>query len=214
VDGAITALAAFLGRVHRATRGDASLAAAFANVPMQRLHGDHIFALPYRPNDFALPPRTAARARELWDDRALRDAADRAYARYLTPEGALVHGDVQAGNVLLARGGVTLLDAEIAHLGDPAFDIGMLLEHVLLPEAAAGRAAAARPALERCWHAYEGAHGAGGPPLAGALRYAGLELLRRTIGAARVAAVSGDDAGLRTIDAGLGLVREGALAAL
>jgi 5-methylthioribose kinase len=209
---ALAALARFLGRVHRATRGDASLRAAFANEPMQRLHGDHIFALPFRPNDFPLPPRTAERAAELRGDAALCAAAERAYARFLTPEGALVHGDVQAGNILLPRGGVKLLDAEIAHVGDPAFDIGMLLAHALLPAAAAGRAASAQAALARCWQAYASAHGeADLPPLAGALRYAGFELLRRTIGAARVAAVAEDAAGLHAIDAGLALVREGAL---
>ena len=212
---ALGTLARFLGRVHRATRGDASLAARFANEPMQRLHGDHIFALPYQPNDFPLPPRTAERAARLREDAALRDAAARAYARYLEPVGALVHGDVQAGNVLLPAGGPKLLDAEIAHVGDPAFDIGMLLAHALIPAAAAGRAAAARPALARCWRDYADAHGAAGlPGQDAALRYAGLELLRRTAGAARVAAVADDEAGLRVIETGAALVRSGSLDAL
>ena len=215
VTAPLAALAGFLGRVHRETRGDAGLAAVFANEPMQRLHGDHIFALPYQPNDFPLPPRTAERAAQLRADSALCATAARAYARYLTPSGALVHGDVQAGNILLPPGGVTLLDAEIAHVGDPAFDIGMLLAHALLPAAASGRAASVRPTLARCWQAYTGAHGAAGQPAeADALRYAGLELLRRTIGAARVAAVADDAAGLRVIDAGLALVREGSLRSL
>jgi 5-methylthioribose kinase len=208
VRGALTRLAAFLGRVHRGTRGDAGLAARFANTAMQRLHGDHIFALPFGPNDFALPPRTAERAAALRGDDALREAAANAYARYLEPRGALVHGDVQAGNILLPAGAVKLLDAEIAHVGDPAFDLGMLLAHRLLPAAAAGRSREAAPDLAACWDAYRAAHGeAGLAALADALRYAGLELLRRTIGAARVAAVASDEAGLRVIDAGLALVR-------
>jgi 5-methylthioribose kinase len=212
---ALAALARFLGRVHRETRGDASLLPAFANGPMRRLHGDHIFALPFQPNDFPLPPRTAERAAELRGDAALCAAAERAYADYLAPRGALVHGDVQAGNILLPDGGVKLLDAEIAHVGDPAFDVGMLLAHALLPAAAAGRAASAHAVLSQCWQAYVVAHGVAElPPLARALRYAGFELLRRTIGAARVAAVAGDAAGLRVIEAGLALVREGSFAGL
>jgi 5-methylthioribose kinase len=212
---ALTRLARFLGRVHRATRGDDSLAADFANGPMQRLHGDHIFALPYQPNDFALPPRTAERAAELRADAALCAAAAGAYARYLEPRGALVHGDVQAGNVLLPPGGVKLLDAEIAHVGDPAFDAGMLLAHGLLPSAARGNAAAARTLLEGCWRAYAEAHGTDGlPALGDALRYAGLELLRRTVGAARVAAVADDEAGLRVVDVGARLVRRPSFDAL
>jgi 5-methylthioribose kinase len=212
---ALVTLARFLGRVHRGTRGDASLVPRFANGAMQRLHGDHIFALPFAPNDFTLPPRTAERAAELRADTALREAAARAYARYLEPVGALVHGDVQAGNVLLPDGGVKLLDAEIAHVGDPAFDVGTLLAHRLLPDAAAGRPAAAIATLAACWDAYREAHGAQGmPALADALRYAGLEVLRRTLGAARVPAVASDDAGLFAIAAGLALVRAPSFAAL
>jgi 5-methylthioribose kinase len=182
---------------------------------MQRLHGDHIFALPYQVNDFALPPRTAARAATLRADGALCDRAERAYQHYLTPVGALIHGDVQAGNILLPEGGVKLLDAEIAHVGDPAFDIGMLLAHALLPAVAAGRAASMRATASSCWRAYAAAHAAPAlPELAEVLCYAGLELLRRTIGAARVPAVADDEAGLRVIDAGIELVRSGSLASL
>jgi 5-methylthioribose kinase len=97
-------------------------------------------------------------------------------------------------------------------VGDPAFDIGMLLAHMLLPAAAAGRADAATPALRRCFDAYAAAHGDGAPALAEALVYTGLELLRRTVGAARVAAVSDDEAGLRVIASGAALVRTGNLA--
>lgn len=205
---ALVSLAAFLGRVHRGTRGDESLVPRFANASMQRLHGDHIFALPFSENDFVLPPRTAARAAELRGDAQLRRTAASAYARYLEPRGALVHGDVQAGNILLPGDGVKLLDAEIAHVGDPAFDLGMLLAHRLLPAAALGESQRAGPTLAACWEAYRAAHGeAGLPALADALRYAGLELLRRTIGAARVSAVTSDEAGLRVIEAGLSLVR-------
>ncbi len=208
VGAALGELARFLGRVHAETRDDASLAADFSNEGMQRLHGDHIFVVPYAENDFALPPRTAERGAALRRDTSLVEIAARAYHRYLEPRGALVHGDVQAGNVLLPSGGVKLLDAEIAHVGDPAFDLGMLLGHRLLPDAARGRATAARQALAACWDAYRDAHGrAGLLELPDALRYAGLELLRRTLGAARVAAVADDVAGLHVIEVGAALVR-------
>ncbi len=197
-------LAAFLGRVHAGTRADAALAARFENGAMQRLHGDHIFALPFAENDFALPPRTGVRARELWRHAPLREAAARAYERYLTPRGALVHADVQPGNILLPPAGVKLLDAEIAHVGDPAFDVGTLLAHVALPAIARAEPASARLALQNLWQAYARAHGERGLARRGdALRYGGLELLRRTIGAARASAVADDEAGLRAIEAGL-----------
>jgi hypothetical protein len=91
----------------------------------------------------------------------------------------------------------------------------MLLAHRLLPAAAAGRNGEAAPDLVACWDAYRAAHGEPDlPALEGALRYAGLELLRRTIGAARAPAVASDAAGLRVIEAGLALVRAPSLDAV
>jgi 5-methylthioribose kinase len=200
---AVRRLAGFLGRVHAGTRG-AALGERFRNEAMQRLHGEHIFRLPLAPNDFPLPPRTRERARALWERPGLRETAERCYRRYLTPEGALVHGDVQAGNVLVTASGPRLLDAEIAHVGDPAFDVGTLVAHLALAAVAAGRPAGAAPAVAAAWSAYRDAHGDDGRPDFGSVaRYAGLELLRRTIGAARVAAVAEDAAGLRAVAAAL-----------
>jgi aminoglycoside phosphotransferase (APT) family kinase protein len=43
----------------------------------------------------------------------------------------LVHGDYSPKNVLVREGRVVLLDHEVAHLGDPAFDLGFSLAHLL-----------------------------------------------------------------------------------
>jgi 5-methylthioribose kinase len=201
VTPALEAIARLLARVHAATSDPAlapDLRRRFDNDGMRRLHGDHIFVLPLRRNGFPLPPDLAARARELQADATLVAAADRAYARYLEPHGALVHADVQGGNVLLTRSGPKLLDAEIAHLGDPAFDVGTLVAHVLL--AALGRRdlESAAADVDSIWSAYR----AGGGPArhADVVRYAGLEILRRTIGAARVAAVADAEVGVAALD--------------
>ena len=207
----LAALARFLGAVHAGTR-DPSLAARFQNGEMQRLHGDHVFTLPFRENDFPLSPALRARADALGADRELVATIDAAYERYLTPRGALVHADVQSGNVLLAERGPVLLDAEIAHVGDPAFDVGILLAHVLLPGIARGDAAPSRELARATFAAYADAHGEGAPSQEEALRYAGIELLRRTLGAARVPAVEADEAGLAVVAAGEALVREPRLA--
>jgi 5-methylthioribose kinase len=203
----IESLARFLARVHAATSGDASLPARFRNDAMRRLHGEHIFLLPYQPNDFGLTPRVEEVARDVRGDHALVTAAKHAYARYLAPTGALVHADVQAGNVLLPKGGgVKLLDAEIAHMGDAAFDLGTLLAHLALP--AIARGADASTLVARLREAYRHERGADGALLARALQYGGFELIRRTIGAARVAAVASDDASLRVLGAGRAWVRD------
>lgn len=202
-------VAGFLGHVHRATRDDA-LGRQFGNEAMQRLHGDHIFLLPYRENDFPLPPRTRERSDRIRSQGRLGELAASAYTRYLRPPaGVLVHGDVQAGNILIQAGTAKLLDAEIAHLGDPAFDVGTLLAHLMLPAVARGEAASAEPVLAQCWDAYvSGAGGVCPVTYSDAARYAGLELLRRTLGAARIPAVESDEAGLRVIDAGERLASE------
>ena len=187
---------------------DAGLASRFQNDAMRRLHGDHIFELPLRENDFPLSSRVRAEANRLGRDRELVRLADAAYARYLEPRGALVHADVQAGNVLLPDAGPKLLDAEIAHIGDPAFDVGTLIAHLVLAAAAAGNLSPAVRFAEAAWSAYTNARPRPAPGDFGSVaRYAGLEMLRRTIGAARVAAVERDEASLSVLQLAVRLIR-------
>jgi 5-methylthioribose kinase len=44
----------------------------------------------------------------------------------------LVLGDFSPKNILVHSGGLILLDFECAHQGDPAFDLGFFLSHLLL----------------------------------------------------------------------------------
>ena len=44
---------------------------------------------------------------------------------------ALTHGDFSPKNVLVHAGRLKLLDFEVAHIGDPAFDLGFSLAHLL-----------------------------------------------------------------------------------
>jgi len=45
---------------------------------------------------------------------------------------ALVHGDYSPKNMLVRGDHITLIDFEVVHWGDPAFDSGFLLNHLLL----------------------------------------------------------------------------------
>lgn len=71
---------------------------------------------------------TAARHPDL---AAAFDAAIAAARRPL----ALVHGDFSPKNLLVWDGSVTLIDLEVVHFGDPAFDAAFLLNHLLLKAA-------------------------------------------------------------------------------
>ncbi len=44
---------------------------------------------------------------------------------------ALVHGDYSPKNILIHESRLVLLDHEVIHFGDPAFDIGFSLTHIL-----------------------------------------------------------------------------------
>ncbi len=45
---------------------------------------------------------------------------------------ALVHGDFSPKNIMVGQGAAMILDWECVHWGDPAFDTGFLLNHLLL----------------------------------------------------------------------------------
>jgi len=139
------------------------------------------------------------RAEQIQREGRVAAVAERAFRRFLEPRGALLHGDVQPANVLLPPRGAVLLDAEIAHVGDPAFDIGTLLAHLWLPAAADGAPEGAAGAVDATWAAWRDAGGAGLATRADADRYAGLEILRRTIGAARAPVVELPEAALPAI---------------
>ena len=199
------ALGQFLGRVHAATRDAPGLTERFANDAMRRLHGDHIFFLPFRENSFPLSPCLRGCAEEVWKDLELVARADAAYVRYLSAKSALVHADVQGGNVLLTSSGPKLLDAEIAHVGDPAFDLGSLLAHLCVNALASRRSSGGL--VRAAWSAYAGAAGSAGLRFEEAACYAGIELLRRTIGAARLGAVEQDEAGSAVLEAAVRWIR-------
>ncbi len=111
------AVADVLGRIHAATLDDAEVAAAFAT--------DHLIEAlrldPYLRFTAGRHPDLASRILAV-----LKTTA--------TTRQALVHGDVSPKNILVARsdGHPVLLDAECAWYGDPAFDAGFCLNHLLL----------------------------------------------------------------------------------
>jgi hypothetical protein len=107
--------AVLLGVVHRESRRRyATLAGEFAD----RSFFESLRLEPYYEFSAAQEPATAEFYRQLLaDTRATRSA--------------LVHGDYSPKNVLVRGGRLTLLDHEVIHWGDPAFDVGFALTHLL-----------------------------------------------------------------------------------
>jgi 5-methylthioribose kinase len=127
-----------LGTIGRRAAGDPDVAAAFDD----RSFYDSLRLEPYyRYAASQVPPAEgfiAALLEETWATRL-----------------TLVHGDYSPKNVLVHRGRLVLLDHEVIHWGDPAFDLGFGLTHLLskahhLPARRADFAAAALA----FWRAY------------------------------------------------------------
>jgi aminoglycoside phosphotransferase (APT) family kinase protein len=68
---------------------------------------------------------------------------------------ALVHGDYSPKNILVYAGQLILLDHEVIHWGDPAFDVGFALTHLLgKANHLEGQRAAFASAALRLWDVY------------------------------------------------------------
>ena len=127
----------------------------------------------------------------------------------------LVHGDFTPKNVLVTEGAPVLLDWEVIHAGDPAFDLGMLAAHLLL-KACLGTApqpvtaSPLWPAARTLARVYRGP---ADPGLA--VRHAGAIMLARLWGKSRVEYLTAEpdrlaaaDLGNRALHGGYGSLTE------
>ncbi len=135
--------AALLATIHREALRHPGLDAVFAG----RSFFESLRLEPYYAYSAQQAPAAAAFLRSL--------VADTLACRI-----TLVHGDYSPKNILIHGGRLVLLDHEVIHFGDPAFDLGFALTHFLskahhLP---ALRREFAAAALE-FWRVYRGALG-------------------------------------------------------
>lgn len=134
----VAQFARLLGTIHREAGGRSDLAEQFGD----RSFFESLRLEPYYGFAAEQVPEAAAFLHEVI-------AANR--ANIIT----LVHGDYSPKNVLVHEGRLVLLDHEVIHYGDPAFDLGFAFTHLLskahhLPE---HRAAFAR-AAHHFWEVY------------------------------------------------------------
>jgi tRNA A-37 threonylcarbamoyl transferase component Bud32 len=152
---------------HEASRDDAEISAAFDDAEaFEQLRVDPYYR--------AIMPKHPALAPEI------AGYIDRMQATHR----CLVHGDFSPKNVLLGESGLWVVDFEVAHMGDPAFDLAFMHNHLLLkaihrPEQINGYADCAHA----FWRAYR--HGVGdgfGGPTAYVFGHVGCLMLARVDG--------------------------------
>ncbi|MGW5515074.1 phosphotransferase family protein [Nocardia africana] len=144
VDDSVAAdLGDILARLHRATARDRALEASFGDTgAFVELRVDPF----YRHVEERHP--------------AVRQTIEAIVARMLDTRTCLVHGDFSPKNVLIGTSATWLIDWEVAHTGDPTFDLAFLVTHLLCK-------ALYRPSVqdryrrcaERFLEAYAGANG-------------------------------------------------------
>jgi 5-methylthioribose kinase len=67
---------------------------------------------------------------------------------------ALVHGDFSPKNLLVWPERLMLIDFEVGHFGDPAFDLGFFLTHLVLKEIWSGSQGEYLPLASKFWRSY------------------------------------------------------------
>jgi 5-methylthioribose kinase len=106
----------------------------------------------------------------------------------VAPDRTFVHADFSPKNILVHRRGLTVVDFETAHAGDPAFDVGFFLSHITLKAFRAGDDGGRYLALvEPFWDGYHAEAGPGHPDLsARSTRHAAACMLARVDGVSPV----------------------------
>lgn len=127
-DARATRVGAALGEWHRRTAGDPEVYANFDRDAFVQLRID-----PFHRTVEAAHPDLAARIEITVTD-------------LLGPPQCLVHGDFSPKNILADDERVCVLDWEVAHAGDPVFDLAFLVTHLMLK-------AVRRPELAQHYHA-------------------------------------------------------------
>jgi 5-methylthioribose kinase len=148
-----------------------------ANTGMKVLNHEHIFRYPFmEENGFDLDLIQGGLqqlAMKYKTDESLKKQIEKLGERYLSTGNTLLHGDFYPGSWLKVAEGVKVIDPEFAYLGDPEFDLGVMIAHLKM----AGLSF--RPVIE----AYGSERSLSEKLL---IAYAGVEIMRRLIGLAQL----------------------------
>ena len=126
------------------------------------------------------------------------------------PGRCLVHGDFSPKNVLVGDGGLWVIDFEVAHVGDPVFDLAFLITHLVLKSVhRLAMAGAYRACAAQFLESYKEEAGAGFVPADESLAlHVGCLVLARVDGKSPAGYLTAEEQE-RAWGVGLGLLRHG-----
>lgn len=132
-------LGTFLGRMHRRSQQELDTLTAFTDQPLTQLRVD-----PYHRTVASKNPDLKPEI-----DQAIRELCDN--------NRALVHGDYSPKNVITADNGLYVIDFEVAHTGEPLFDLAFFLNHLCIKFLYCRQYGARlyRDSIERAFRAYD-----------------------------------------------------------
>ena len=146
------------------------------NQEMRKLNHQHIFVLPYLPDNGFNLDQIQEGLQDLStmvkDKPELIEKINLLGERYLKPGDVLIHGDFYPGSWFETEKGLKIIDTEFAFLGEPEFDLAVMLAHLKLSSTAVSE-------LLRIIESY---------PLKNEIlaQYTGVEILRRLFGLAQL----------------------------
>ncbi len=177
----------------------------FANTTMQSITADYVFTFPYTEHETNFwTPGLESDVQGLKTDVDFLQQAAYLKQIFLTAAQGVTHGDLHTGSVLIQDNTAKVIDAEFAFYGPVGFDLGLYWANCLLSyfshQDTLDVQSALKTAIVQTWHSYTAEFKMADVGLKArtlrnifhdAVGFAGLEMLRRLIGAAHVKDIEG-----------------------
>ena len=177
----------------------------FANTTMQAITADYVFTFPYTEHETNFwTPGLEPDVQRLKADTDFLAQAKHLKQIFLTIQQAVTHGDLHTGSVLVQDHTAKVIDAEFAFYGPVGFDIGLYWANYFLSyfshQDTLDVQSALKTAIVQTWDTYAAEFRIADDTLKertlqnifhDAVGFAGLEMLRRLIGAAHVKDIEG-----------------------
>ena len=177
----------------------------FANTTMQAITADYVFTFPYTEHETNFwTPGLEPDVQRLKADTDFLTQAAHLKQIFLTMQQAVTHGDLHTGSVLVQNDTAKVIDAEFAFYGPLGFDIGLYWANYFLSyfshQDTLDVQSALKTAIVQTWDTYAAEFRIADDTLKertlqnifhDAVGFAGLEMLRRLIGAAHVKDIEG-----------------------